>query len=260
VSYRLINWTTAGTDTNFTTRILSNITYPFSTVGTCDYQAGVAVSTLSYTSNSTGVATAVYIQAASLTSGKLLWNVSADVGYPIFSTSTACADQGKFAVRFDNGFWYCWDLNSGKRLWQSEEETMPWGTFGAYSVASAYGLLYDFSYAGVYALDWNTGKIAWHFLAPCTPFESPWYPSMAFFGVAPQIADGKLYIANGEHSPTSPIARGWKLWCINATSGQGLWNISSRGNAGGISDGYLPLTAYTLVTCMFSVKDKAQQP
>ena len=245
-TYRLINWTVAGTATDLTSRIMSNVSWPFSSVGTCDYNAGISVTTLSYSPNATGVATEVYIQAASLTTGNLLWNVSSGVGFPLFSGSTACADHGKFAVRFDNGHWYCWDLNSGKQVWQSELESMPWGTFGAYNVASAYGLLYDFTYAGLYALDWNTGKIAWHFMAPCTPFESPWYPSMAFFGAAPQIADGKLYISNGEHSPTTPLARGWNMYCVNATTGQELWNISSRANTGGIADGYLTLdSVYT---------------
>ncbi len=142
---------------------MSNISYPFSSLGTCDFEAGIAVSTLSYSPPATGVATEVYIRAASLTTGQLLWNVSSGVGYPLFSGSTACADHGKFAVRFDNGYWYCWDLSSGKQLWKSEQEAMPWGTFGAYTAASAYGLMYDFTYAGLYAIDWDTGKIAWHF-------------------------------------------------------------------------------------------------
>jgi outer membrane protein assembly factor BamB len=199
----------------------------------------IAVTTLSYTPSATGVATEVYIEAASLKTGQLLWNVSSGVGYPLFSFATACSDHGKFAVRFDNGYWYCWDLYSGKQLWKSQTEDMPWGSFGAYNVASCYGLLYDFSYAGLYALDWDTGKIAWHFIAPCVPFESPWYPSMAFFGASPQVADGKLYISNGEHSPTSPLARGWTFYCVNATTGEEIWNISSRGSAGAVSDGYL---------------------
>jgi hypothetical protein len=237
--YRLINWTIAGSDTNFTNRVMSNISYAFSSLGTTDYESGITVSTLSYSPSATGVAAEVYIRAASLTTGQLLWNVSSGVGYPLFSGSTACADHGKYAVRFDNGFWYCWDLFSGKQLWKSEAEAMPWGTFGAYTAASAYGLMYDFTYAGLYAIDWDTGKIAWHFSSPCVPFESPWYPEMDFFGAGPQIADGKLFVSNGEHSPTSPLARGWTFYCVNATTGQGIWNISSRGNAGAIADGYL---------------------
>ncbi len=237
--YYLVNWTTAGTATDLKSRIVSNITFPFSSLGACDFEAGVSVTTISISPNATGVSTDVYIQAASLTTGNLLWNISSGVGYPIFSGSTACADHGKFAVRFDNGFWYCWDSSSGKQLWKSEAASWPWGVFGAYTTASAYGLLYDFTYAGLYAIDWDTGKIAWHFEAPCRPFESPWYPSMAFFGANPQIADGKLFISNGEHSPTSPLARGWTMYAVNATTGQQIWNITSRGNAGAIADGYL---------------------
>ncbi len=255
-TYRLINWTMAGSDTDFNVRIMSNITWPFSSLGTCDFQSGVAVTTLSYSPSATAVATMVYIQGASLTTGKLMWNVSSNVGYPLFSGSTACADRGKYAVRFDNGYWYCWDLQSGNQLWKSEQEKMPWGTFGTYNEASAYGLLFDFTYAGIYTLDWNTGKITWHFDAPCLPFESPWYPDMAFFGTNPQIADGKLYVANGEHSPTSPLARGWKLYCVNATTGEEIWNISSRANVGGIEDGYL--TADSVYTGYMYVIGKGQ--
>jgi outer membrane protein assembly factor BamB len=238
-NYRLINWTMAGSGTNFTQRIMNNISYPFSSIGTCDYESGISVSTLSYSPSATGVATEVYLRGVSLTTGQLLWNVSSGVGYPLFSGSTASADHGKYAVRFDNGYWYCWDLFSGKQLWKSEAESMPWGTFGAYTAASAYGLMYDFTYAGLYAIDWDTGKIVWHFSSPCVPFESPWYPEMDFFGTSPQIADGKLFVANGEHSPTSPLARGWTFYCVNATTGEGIWNISSRGSAGAVADGYL---------------------
>jgi hypothetical protein len=53
------------------------------------------------------------------------------------------------------------------------------------------------------------------------------------------IADGKFYIGNGEYSPTEPLMRGWKLHCINATTGEGLWNITGGGSVGPIADGYL---------------------
>jgi hypothetical protein len=100
-------------------------------------------------------------------------------------------------------------------------------------------LIYDFSWAGIYALNWNTGKIAWHFVAPCAPFEYATYPSLPFFSNAPTIADGKLYYANGEHSPTEPLARGWRLWCLNATTGELVWDLSGGGAAGAVADGYL---------------------
>ena len=100
------------------------------------------------------------------------------------------------------------------------------------------------SYAGVYAFDWNTGKVVWHYEAP-TPYmyETPYTDAngtgVYSFNAACVIADGKLYTYNTEHTPTEPITRGWRLHCINATTGAGIWNITGCMAVGGISDGYL---------------------
>jgi hypothetical protein len=55
-------------------------------------------------------------------------------------------------------------------------------------------------------------------------FESP-------FGNYPitisAIADGKIYLTNGEHSPTQPQWRGF-LRCVNASNGAELWRILNR--------------------------------
>jgi hypothetical protein len=236
-SYRLINWTMAGTGTNFTQRIMGNVSYPFSSIGTADYESMIAVNTLSTTQAGAGISLDAKIMAASLTSGQLLWNVSSGVGFGIYSGSTACADHGKFAVRFNDGYWMCWELSSGKKLWQSELSSWPWGIWGAYNVASAYGNLYYMQYDGIVAYDWDTGKIVWKYSAGDSGFETP-YGTWPFFTNA-IIADGKVYSANGEHSPTSPLPRGWKLHCINATTGEGIWNITGGGAPGAVADGYL---------------------
>jgi hypothetical protein len=60
----------------------------------------------------------------------------------------------------------------------------------------------------------------------------------SFFGSA-KVADGKLYTYNTEHTPSQPITRGWGLYCIDAMTGQGLWNITGPMVPGAISDGYL---------------------
>ena len=60
----------------------------------------------------------------------------------------------------------------------------------------------------------------------------------SFFGSA-MVADGKLYTYNTEHTPSQPVTRGWGLYCINATSGQGIWNITGPMQPGAIADGYL---------------------
>ena len=238
----LINWTTTGTSTDFNSRIISNVTFPFSSLGSVDYEAGVAVSSGSITPPGAGHTLGQFLMGASITTGQLLWNVTTN---DIFFPTGLCADHGKVTTRVLGGWWDCWSLSNGDLLWQTAKpgeaggEDYPWGDFGAYTIASYGGLIYDFSYAGFYAIDWNTGKIAWHYMTPSVPFEAAQYPSSTLFSNSPQIADGKLYYANGEHSPTQPIARGWKLWCLNATSGEMLWNINGGGTAGAVADGYL---------------------
>jgi len=240
--YKLINWTTTGTSTDFNTRIISNLTYPFSSLGSVDYESNIAVTSATIIPAGAGHALGQYLTAASLSTGQLLWNVTTN---DIFFPTGLCADHGKVAVRVLGGWWDCWDLQTGQLLWQTAKpgevggEEYPWGDFGAYTIASYGGLVYDFSYAGFYAIDWNTGKIAWHYSTPAMPFESATYPSMTLFSNSPQIADGVLYYANGEHSPTEPLTRGWRLWALNATTGEYLWDISGGGSAGAIADGYL---------------------
>jgi outer membrane protein assembly factor BamB len=238
--YRLVNWTMEGNSANFTTRIISNITWPLSSLpSTVDYETGIAITTSSVTSSATGVATDAYITAISLTTGQILWNKTANVGYGIYSSTTAIADQGKFAVRFNDGYYHCWDLQTGEKLWKSQTTNFPWDTFGAYFCSSAYGFVFDPTYSGFRAIDWDTGEVAWVFEAP-TPYayETPYEGQYSWFS-GNVIADGKVYAYNLEHSPSAPLTRGWRLFCINATTGEGIWNITGSMSPGIIADGYL---------------------
>ena len=244
--YNLVNWTTLGASMSGGTtylNILNNISYPVGNIGTTDYESMVSVYTGSIIPAGAGTAQGQWIAGISLITGKVVFNITTnDIFY---STSTGVADHGKYAVRVLGGWWDCWSLSNGNLVWQtpaagtSGGEPYPWGDFGSYTTASYGGLIYDFSYAGFYAIDWTTGKISWGFVPPATPFETPWYPSMSLFSNAPIIADGKLYYGNGEHSPTEPLSRGWTLWCLNATTGQVIWSKLDGGSAGAIADGYL---------------------
>ena len=159
----------------------SNVSYPFASIGTADYDSMIAVSTGTITPVGVGTAQGQFVMAASLITGHLLWNVTTNDIF--FSTSTASADHGMYAVRILGGFWDCWNLQTGAIAWQTAKvgtpggEAYPWGDFGSYTTASYGGLLYDFSYAGIYAINWTNGQLAWHFTDPSVPFEVPWYPS-----------------------------------------------------------------------------------
>jgi outer membrane protein assembly factor BamB len=145
----------------------------------------------------------------------------------------------------EKGFYQAFDINTGNPVWKSEIMSYPWGSdsFGAYAYQSAYGLLYRQSYDGIYAFNWTNGKIEWFYKLPAVAFETP-YTDGNGSGVYPfnqggMIADGKLYVSNTEHTPTYPRTRGWKLNCINATTGAGIWTMMGSQTVAGIADGYL---------------------
>jgi len=120
-------------------------------------------------------------------------------------------------------------------------------------VQSAYGLLYRQAYSGIYAFDWDDGSIVWKYEAPADyPYETPYIneagETMYSWNIGANIADGKMYAYNTEHSATVPITRGWKFHCINATTGERIWQVAIPGAAskhtpdvGPIHDGYVQL-------------------
>jgi len=261
-SYRLINWTTLGTSANVSTRILSNVSWaetnmaPFGIIGHgIDYETGVAVCVNpdkyvmsnpmnNVYNNATATWQGTVIEALSLKTGQLLWNITIDE--TTYTPLVSVADHGKIAALMSDGGFICWDLLTGQKLWQSDQFPYPWSEpgFGAYNIESAYGFIYREAYDGLYAFDWDTGKIAWKYIAP-TPyaFETPYHDEngtlVYSFNGASIIADGKIYAYNTEHTSTQPLTRGWKLHCINALTGEGIWNITGQMTPGAVADGYL---------------------
>jgi hypothetical protein len=245
---RLINWTVqpkagGSGSISYGVVIANNITYPFSTVGTVDYETMIAVTTTSITNPASGSGTGaptidVRLMAASLITGQLLWNVSSGVGYGLFPAQIA--DHGKFAARFNDGYWHCYDLQTGEHLWKSELSSFPWGTFGCYGQQSYGGMILSNQYDGVAAINWTDGSLVWFYKAEAPyPYETVYQGNYPFFTGTSTIADGKLYTYNMEHTPTQPLTRGWKLHCINITSGEGIWSIDGPMATGAVADGYL---------------------
>ena len=245
----LYNWTTRGTTGTFANRIVSNISFTlvpsmrgvspggYGILGAADLEAGITVIPSRYWKN---YADGGFIVAVSLKTGKIMWNVTTQDAP--FAPGCSVSVDGVYYQRFNNGIVRAYDLYSSKELWASERTDYPWGYFGGYSLSTAYGLLYMGCYSGMYAFDLETGKIVWHYVHYATPFENPYtfegQPCFSFSGSG-VVADGKLYIQNGEHTATAPWTRGWSLHCINATTGEGLWKIMSPMSPGPASDGYM---------------------
>ncbi len=231
--YRLINWTTLGTSTNFASRVTGNISWPISNVpNTIDYNVNIAASVVNW--QRAGVYYGINVTGISLSTGQVLWTKTIyDAQY---SGSTDIADHGKIATLTLNQGFFAFDLSTGNLAWQSEPMDYPWDAagFGGYSVQSAYGLLYRQGYSGIYAFDWDTGKVVWKYEAPADyPYETPYVneagEGMYSWNIGANIADGKMYAYNTEHSATVPITRGWKFHCINATTGEKIWAVAIPG-------------------------------
>ena len=264
-NYRLINWTVAGTYKDsmsvidYGMRVLSNVSWPISSLPRAiDYKAGIALQSNAIYRPATGdpvdsayqpgtlirrsgqgVPIDYDLIAIDLKTGTVLWNHTAGVGYPFISSSTQVADHGLFAAKFEDGYFYAWDLETGVQKWVSDLSSYPWGIFPAYSVSSYGGMIIEPQYDGVAAYNWTNGKLVWLYEAEAPyPFETPYQENYPFFAGC-TIADGKVYAYNTEHSVTQPVTRGWRLHCIDAYTGKGIWNITGSMAPGAIADGYL---------------------
>ncbi len=240
--YRLVNWTTQGTDTNFANRIAGNVScsYSLSADTTWDWNSGVAIWTRTSRVAQARVGTA--LTAVNLETGQMLW----DKIIPEYMYNPICnlIDHGKLAVLTALGYYNFYDEFSGQLLGKSDLFPYPWDKpgFGAYDSTSAYGMFFRNAYSAIYAVDWQTGKIVWKYESPNNPYETPYTDAngtgVSSWNGAIMVADGKVYASNTEHTPSQPITRGWRLHCINATTGQGIWNISGSMGVGAVSDGY----------------------
>jgi len=243
--YRLINWTAhgesgpSGTVINLKQRILNNISWPFSSLGTVDYQANVAVVTFSIVSPATSITEDVWLEGADLTSGALLYNhTSGYYGYSSYSAS--CADHGMFAIHMTDGRIHAWNSRTGVHAWDNDISTQDnWCHWFSYDIQSGYGYLISNQYNGIAAYDWATGKLAWLFEEPVNfAFDSPYQGVYAFFTTPDVIADGKVFAYTGEHTASEPIARGWSICAVNMTDGTKVWDMAGSMTPGAAADGY----------------------
>jgi hypothetical protein len=240
--YRLINWTTSGTSSNFASRVLNNISFPLSAIGGWnDWDLGITVQTQSFTEGAIFGGT---LTAVSTLTGNVLWTKDLGTETMFNSNRVGVCAEGKLAICMENRHFNCWDLYSGNLLWTSELTEYPWGDFWSYDSSYYNGLLIAGSYEGVYAFNMTNGKIVWNYKANSVPYETP-YDEYSFHS-ASFVADGKFFTWADEHTITQPVTRGWKWYCLNATTGEKIWSLQgfntiSRYSVVGIGDGYLML-------------------
>ena len=142
--------------------------------------------------------------------------------------------EGVFAwFKQETTEWFGFNARTGQQIWGPTEPYED--SFGMYSASFAgagvpnpqvaYGKVFTAGYDGVvHAIDIKTGKTVWQFYTGTT--LDTVYGHYPFYGGV-TIADDKVFATTNEHTPNDPLWRGSKLFAINATTGEQIWNISS---------------------------------
>jgi hypothetical protein len=150
--------------------------------------------------------------------------------------------------------WYGYDLDTGDILWGPIGNFRDFQYYGTTSNPPAPGYVYDkklyvAGYGGeLHCFDTLTGDLLWIYgnggvgNSTNSGTETPWGNFPLFIST---IADGKIYLFSGEHSPNAPPYKGYRMRCVNATNGEELWTLLGWFAGGGfgqwggpIADGY----------------------
>jgi hypothetical protein len=88
----------------------------------------------------------------------------------------------------------------------------------------AYGMMYTTGYSGdVCAFNVTTGASIWTFSEGSSGIQTPFGSWPTFGGVT--IANGIIYYGPSEHTPPTPMYRGYNVYAINASTGKELWSM-----------------------------------
>ena len=130
-----------------------------------------------------------------------------------------------------------YSLADGSSLWTTDLAVRPMQFFSSGSGAgqrcvTAYGNLYTQGFGGeIFCIDAKTGNTLWKFNNTDSGVDTSWGLIPTFIGA---IADGKVYAFNNEHSPNSPLYKGYSIYALNATTGEQIYKMLAwSGQTGG---------------------------
>ena len=145
-----------------------------------------------------------------------------------------------------------YSMDNGNLLWGPVGDTRDYNYYPTVGMGSsgpaefiAYGNIYIGGYGGEeFCYSVRNGSLLWKYNNTFSGTDTPWgnYP---IFPAA--IADGKIYLYSGEHSPNSPEYKGSMVRCVNATTGKEIWTLDGWAGVGGFADEGWPVADDSLV-------------
>ena len=190
------------------------------------------------------------------TRGQLLWSKTYDPApnnYTIMLAWQPIDSVNKVWVMTyaDTGQRLGFDMTTGNQLWgpvgipDSDINGSGLQYYSSREGAAAYGNFYVSGYGGqVIAYSTINGSTLWTFNSDNSGRESPWGRYPIHVGA---FADGMVFAFAGEHSPNTPVYKGYRLYAINATTGEKVWSLLDWSASGlgtslantAIADGYM---------------------
>lgn len=117
--------------------------------------------------------------------------------------------------------WWGFNLETGDYMWGPTAPEHYLAIYGT-STAISNGKLYECYMSGiVYCYDIKTGDLLWTYNVKDPLNEILWgenWPMRIVF-----VAADKIYLVESEHSPNQPLPRGAPIVCLNATTGDKIW-------------------------------------
>ncbi len=146
---------------------------------------------------------------------------------------------------FETGQRLGYSLDTGEQLWGPVGEFRAFQYYSSRKGFPAYGNLYVSGYGGeIQAFSMKNGSLLWKFNDTSSGIETPWgqYPLQAA-----AVADGIIFAFAGEHSPNTPLYKGYRVYAVDAYTGEEVWNLPTWSASGlgtslapvAIADGYL---------------------
>jgi hypothetical protein len=152
---------------------------------------------------------------------------------------------------FETGKRLGYSLDTGELLWGPLGEQPGFQYYSSREGFPAYGNLYVTGYGGtIFAYSMKNGTLLWKYNNTNSGDETPWglYPTHAA-----AVADGVIYTMSGEHSPNTPLYKGYRARAVDAFTGEELWTLLDWSASGlgtsvapiAVADGYMAyLNAY----------------